>query len=196
MIKGKLEHVPTELCFHSPFNTRKTRDAKQIKRLAERINKFGFEETRALWVRPVDGRYEVFAGGIRLEAATLAGQPHIPVIQHYGCSDDEVAFLAEYDNENDEYHTPVSPVDIWAEYARLKSIGWTQQRIAKAKGVSQGTVSERLKFNTVSDKVKEFIGKGLLDEFHLREICQLSAADNLSPWLTTEQAWEKQASLF
>ena len=46
-------------------------------------------------------------------------------------------FLAEYDNENDEYHTPVSPVDIWAEYARLKSLGWTQQRIAKAKGVSQ-----------------------------------------------------------
>ena len=79
---------------------------------------------------------------MRLEAANLADvSPDIPVIPHKDCSDDEVAFLAEYDNENDEYHTLVSPVDIWAEYARLKSLGWTQQRIAKAKGVSQATVS-------------------------------------------------------
>ena len=79
---------------------------------------------------------------MRLEAANLADvSPDIPVIPHKDCSDDEVAFLAEYDNENDEYHTLVSPVDIWAEYARLKSLGWTQQRIAKAKGLkSQGLV--------------------------------------------------------
>ena len=79
---------------------------------------------------------------MRLEAANLADvSPDIPVTPHKDCSDDEVAFLAEYDNENDEYHTLVSPVDIWAEYARLKSLGWTQQRIAKAKGLkSQGLV--------------------------------------------------------
>jgi len=43
------------------------------------------------------------------------------------------------------------------------------------------------------DRVKEFISKGLLAEFHLQEIIQLSAADNLSPWLTTSQAWEELA---
>jgi len=190
LIKGKLKYVPKELCFHSPFNTRKTRDAKQIKRLAERIKKFGFEETRALWVRPVDGKYEVFAGGMRLEAANLTDKPTIPVIPHHDCPDDEIAFLTEFDNENDEYHTPICPVDIWAEYARLRDLGWTQQRIGKAKGVVQNTVSYRLKFHTVSNKVKEFISKGLLAEFHLMEICQLSAADNLSPWLTTSKVWE------
>jgi len=45
----------------------------------------------------------------------------------------------------------------------------------------------------MTDKVKGFISKGLLAEFHLQEIIQLSAADNLSPWLTTHQAWEELA---
>lgn len=40
-------------------------------------------------------------------------------------------------------------------------------------------------------KIKDFINRDLLQEFHLREICQLSAADKLSPWLTT--AWEELA---
>jgi len=45
----------------------------------------------------------------------------------------------------------------------------------------------------MSDKVKGFIARGLLDEFHLEEICELFAANNLSPWLTTSQAWEELA---
>lgn len=190
MIKRKLELVSLDSCIPSPFNTRKTRDAKQIERLAERIKKYGFEETRAVWVRSANGKYEVFAGGIRLEAAKMAGMLTIPVIPH-DCSDDEVAFLTEYDNENDEYHSPVLPVDIWAEYSRLKSLGWTQARIAKAKGVGQTVVSRRLKFHSMSDKIKDFIRRDLINEFHLEEIGHLSAADTLSPWLTTSQAWEE-----
>lgn len=64
-------------------------------------------------------------------------------------------------------------------------MGWTQERIAKAKGIGQGTVSKRLTFHLVPDKVKEIIGKGLMDEFSLREICKIFAANNLSGWLTT-----------
>ena len=45
--------------------------------------------------------------------------------------------------------------DIWAEYARLKSLGWTQQRNAKAKNVDRSWVARRLQFYTLSDKVKK-----------------------------------------
>lgn len=128
-----------------------------------------------------------------VKAKLVANLSPIPVIQYDDCSDDEVAFLTEYDNENDEYHTPVSPVDIWAEYARLKSLGWTQQRVAKAKVVAQSVVSRRLKFHTMSDKVKDFIRRDLIDESHLEEISYLSAADTLSPWLTTQQVWQEVA---
>lgn len=87
----------------------------------------------------------------------------------------------------------------WEELAqkavngRLKSLGWTQKRIAKAKGVSQQWVSDRLKFYSLNDKVKEFTSKGLLPEVLLQEICHLQVTCNLSPWLTTQQAWEALA---
>jgi len=51
--------------------------------------------------------------------------------------------------------------------------------------VDKATIS-RLKFNRMSDKVKDFVNRGLLAEFHLREICSLSTVDTLSPWLTTQ----------
>jgi len=72
--------------------------------------------------------------------------------------------------------------DIWAEYARLKSLGWTQQRNAKAKNVDRSWVARRLQFYTLSDKVKNFISKGLLTELHLQEICRLSVTDIFHPW--------------
>jgi len=110
---------------------------------------------------------------------------------------DEISRLADVDNENDEYHVPVSPVDIWAEYARLRDEeGWTQKRIARAKGVSQTLVSMRLRLHTLSDRAKDFITQGVIDEKHLIEITQgiTRVIDSFFPWLTTEQAWEELAA--
>jgi len=65
-------------------------------------------------------------------------------------------------------------------------MGWTQQRIADAKGVAQNTVAWRLKLHDeTSDKVKESICQKLIDEDHLYEIFQLSVDRYLSPWLST-----------
>lgn len=193
MDRGKIEEVPIGTCFVSLFNTRKTRDAQQVQKLAERIKRFGFEETRALWVRRLNSKCEVFAGSMRLEAAKLVGVKNVPVVP-YVCTDEEMAFLTEYDNENDEYHTPVPVVDVWAEYARLKGLGWTQERIAKAKGLKTHTlVSERLRLHTASDKVKSFVTDKLLTEENLREIVTLSLSDNLSSWLTVSQCWDELA---
>ena len=75
--------------------------------------------------------------------------------------------------------------DIWAEYARLKSLGWIQQRVAKAKDVDRSVVSRRLVFHTMPSKVKDFVARGLLDEGHLREIITCVAQPHFSPWLTT-----------
>ena len=81
-----------------------------------------------------------------------------------------------------------SCVDTWAEYDRLKQLGWTQERIAKAKGVSQGLISERIRLASMPDKVKHFITGGQVTEENLREILKLSLSNNLSGWLTTSQA--------
>ena len=172
-----LVDVPISKCVHSRFNTRKTRDADSVRRLAERMQKVGFERTRALWAVQQNGHYEVFAGGTRLEAARMIGADTVPLMLHAELTNEEISRRADLDNDSDEYHEPVSPVDVWAEYARLHDEeGWTQATIALAKGVTQSRVSERQKWAALPDHVKRFIQQKLLTEAHLREITSLSIA--------------------
>lgn len=181
-------------CIISRFNVRKTRSEEQIQRLAKRIERNGFELTRAVWAyRHDDGVCEVFAGGTRLEAARRAGVT-IPVILFEGYSDEEISRLSDVDNENDEYHEPVSPVDVWAEYARLRDEeGWTQEKIAEVKGVSQAWVSRRLKFHKLPERIKQIMRQDWFAEGHLAEITVICVDAYFAPWLTTEQAWQELA---
>lgn len=141
-----LQDISSGDCIISRFNTRKTRPQQDVEKLAERIRQNGFELTRAPWAyRNGKGILEVFAGGTRLEAAQLCQVP-IPIILFEGYSDEEIARLETQDNEDDEYHTPVPNIRVWAEYARLRDEeGWEQQQIAdaKTKGIVS-RVSERL----------------------------------------------------
>lgn len=181
--------VPVALLSHSRFNTRKTRSQEDIRTLAERIKRIGFERTRAPWVVPANDGFEVFAGGTRLEAAKLAGLETIPVLVHYGYTPEEISRLSDFDNECDEYHRPVPITDVWAEYARLyEEEGWTQEKIGQVKGVSQVMVSLRLKLHRLPSRIKEFINQGLLSETHLIKIAGLQIDLYFAPWLTQEQA--------
>jgi ParB/RepB/Spo0J family partition protein len=179
---------PAELRL-SDYNPRTTRPQDQIARLAERISTNGYEITRALWVYPNNSHVEVFAGGTRLEAAKLANLPEVPCVLHRGYTDEEIIHLAEQDNENDEYHAPVPIVDVWLSYKALADAGWTQEQIARAKGVARSLVSDRLQYAHLPRAVRDrFVEIPSLIESHAREISGLSKFDNLHPWLAREAA--------
>lgn len=184
----RIEEIPIDKLSISQYNPRKTRSKDYIEKLAERINHNGYEITRALWVYPNNGKYEVFAGGTRLEASKIAGLDKVPSVIHDGYSDEEIIKLADEDNENDEYHEKVSITDMWASYKALADQGWTQERIAKAKGVSQNFVSYRINLAELPESVLDkFITTPNLNERHGRELLRLSPGDNLEQWITREQ---------
>lgn len=184
-----IDFLPVTALAHSAYNPRRARGEEAIQRLAERMQRNGYEVTRAVWAHQVNSHYEVFAGGTRLEAARAAGLSKIPVVVHIGYTDADIVRLAELDNENDEYHEPVSIVDVWASYKALADADWTQQQIADAKGCSQAFVSMRLKLANLPQSVLvHFITNDYLKEGHAREIVGLSQSDNLAPWLTQEAA--------
>lgn len=187
-IKKSIISAPIGRLEISEYNPRKGRKKEDIEKLAERISRNGFEVTRALWVRKNGDRYDVFAGGTRLKAARLAKLTEVPIVLHEGLTEDDMVRLADEDNENDEYHDSVGPVDVWANYAWLISLpGWSQERIAKAKGLKSHTwVSRRLKMNDLSDRVKNFVRQGSLSEGHLVELLPLCVAAHLSIWLTVQ----------
>jgi ParB/RepB/Spo0J family partition protein len=193
-IQTLLEGVNPNDCNISRFNARKTRPQEDVDRLAERIKTNGYETTRAVWAcHGEEGNLEIFAGGTRLAAAKQA-QCSISVILFEGYTDDEIVKLSEQDNEDDEYHQPVPILDVWADYARLHDEeGWTQERIAKAKGITQAMVSLRLRLHALPDTINQFINQGLLKEAHLIEISQIQIDLYFLPWLTDEQAWQELA---
>ncbi len=87
-------------------------------------------------------------------------------------------------NQNDEYHTPVSVVDVWMDYKRLADSKWTQQRIATAKKVSQQLVSFRIQCAKLPVKALEFFtNRSFLNERHAIEISRLLTVSNLTPWI-------------
>lgn len=173
----------------SPYNPRRTRSRADIEKLAQRIERNGFEITRALWAYPVNAHYEVFAGGNRLEAVRMTSIEDVPVIVHEGFTDDEITGLADQDNENDEYHTPVSIVDKWMDYKRLADAGWEPSRIEKAKKTTLSRVSERLKYANLPQGVLSAFSKSdFLTESHAAEICRISNLEIPTKWLTRESA--------
>lgn len=186
--KKTIVNIPTEKLVTSWLNPRRTRPQSYIDRLAERMQRNGFEITRALWAYAENGHYEVFAGGTRLEAAKVANIETVPVVLHEGYTDDELTRLADEDNENDEYHAPVSVVDVWMDYKKLiDTPGWTQQRIANAKGVNQALVALRLNYTSFPDAVMTaFIKNDFLKEGHAAEIRKLLNFNNFAPWLTRD----------
>ncbi len=186
---SKLVSIRVDRLVVSRFNSRKSRPKANVERLADRIKRNGFEATRALWVYQELDKYEVFAGGTRLEAARLAGLAEVPCLVHDALTEEEIARLETADNENDEYHSPVPLPDVWAECWRLnREEKWTQQRIAEAKGWSQQVVSKRLRFFE-TEAIRQPVLDGLFDEGHADEILGVySTSSELARWLTTEQA--------
>ena len=173
-----IEHIPITDLEISKYNPRKTRPPDYIQRLAERIERNGFEITRALWVYSENGTYKVFAGGTRLQASRQARLKEIPCVVHVGFTEDEIVGLADLDNENDEYHEEVSIVDTWMSYLALARDGWTQQRIADAKGVSQKSVSNYIRCANLPKSILDFSNRELINERHAIELLNLVTATN------------------
>ena len=158
---------------------RSVHDTEKVPALADRIQRNGFEVTRAVWVYR-DGEQYAVLGGTRMDAAGQAGLTNIPVLIHEGFAVEQIVRLSDEDNENDEYHTPVPLQEVWASYKRLSEQPaddygkWTEDRIAEAKGVKQPEVNVRLKYAGFPQAVlTQFIKNDFLKESHAKEISQI-----------------------
>lgn len=180
--------IPIDQCLLSDLNERVTRPLENIDRLTERINRMGYEKTRAVWCTQKDGKYHIFAGGTRFEACRKLNMQTIPVIVFEGISDAEMAKLSHDDNVNDEYHVPVPITDIWAEYYHLnKDLGWTQEEIAYAYDITRQMVGFRINLHELPNEVKKYANQNLITETQLIQILPLQIDLHFQEWLTTDQ---------
>ena len=73
---------------------------------------------------------------------------------------------------------------VGASYKALADDGWTQERIATAKGCSQTYVAFRIRLARLPSSILEIITKNINNERQARELLNYYHGNNLSPWLT------------
>lgn len=173
--------VPIGLIEVSPFNPRRTWDAKHVDNIAQLIERNGYDGTQAIKCHEEGGKYYVFAGSNRLKACQKLQLVSIPVYVYSGYADEELWRMAYEDNEQADAQAQFSMVDIWMDYKAKSEAGWTQQKIADVLGVSQPTVKYRLFFSKFEKAVLDKISTSpFLKEGHCRELIELVQCTNFN----------------
>ncbi|MFY9328585.1 MAG: ParB/RepB/Spo0J family partition protein, partial [Georgfuchsia sp.] len=135
-------------------------------------------------VQGARGRYEVCAGGRRLEALTLlvnngdiAGNYPVPVL----IVPADKALIASL-SENC-FHIPMHPADEYAAFAKLSGQGKSVEDVAAAFGVTPLVVKRRMKLATVSPKLMALFRE---DQIGLDCLMVLASVDDHEK---QEQVW-------
>ena len=156
----------------SPDQPRKSFDEYELKRLSDSIKASGI--IQPLIVRKAENGYRLIAGERRLKAAVMAGLRRVPCVVHK--ADDETAALYSL-IENLQR----SSLTVFEEADGINRLiyeyGISQSEAAARLGISQSSLSNKLRLLKLSDSIKERISSAGLTERHARALLRLSAED-------------------
>lgn len=159
---------PSEI-MPSPDQPRKSFDEYELKRLSDSIQASGI--IQPLIVRKTaDGNYRLIAGERRLKAAVMAGLRRVPCVIHK--TDEETAALYSI-LENLQR----SNLTVFEEAEGINRLiteyGVSQAEAAARLGISQSSLSNKLRLLKLSDSIKERISSARLTERHARALLRL-----------------------
>ncbi|NIO75036.1 MAG: ParB/RepB/Spo0J family partition protein [Armatimonadetes bacterium] len=165
----EISHIKT-----NPYQPRLSLDSGQMQELVESIRAHGV--LQPLLVRSSNGRYELIAGQRRLQAASVAGLTHVPVVVRE-CSDREMLELALVENLQRE---DINPLERARAYQRLKNeFGLDQEAVGAAVGKSRASVANSLRLLTLPSPVQNMLAEGKLSEGHARALISLEDAEDI-----------------
>ena len=158
---------PSEIAV-SPDQPRKSLDEYELKRLSDSIKASGI--IQPLIVRKTDRGYQLIAGERRLKAAVMAGLRRVPCVINK--TDDETAALYSL-LENLQR----SNLTVFEEAEGINRLiteyGISQSEAAARLGISQSSLSNKLRLLKLGDSIKERISSARLTERHARALLRL-----------------------
>jgi ParB family transcriptional regulator, chromosome partitioning protein len=170
--QAKATHtLPTAFLKPNRFQPRKTFVEKDLHDLTESVREKGI--LQPILVRPLSGdTYEIVAGERRWRAAQQAQLHDVPVVVRE-MSDSEALELAIVENVQ---RADLNVIEEAAAYHELTDrFGYTQERIAKEVGKTQGHISNTIRLLRLPESVKVMLRDGQLTAGHARTL--LSADD-------------------
>ena len=152
----------------SPDQPRRSFDEYELKRLSDSIKASGIFQP--LIVRKTDRGYQLIAGERRLKAAVMAGLRRVPCVINK--TDDETAALYSL-LENLQR----SNLTVFEEAEGINRLiteyGISQSEAAARLGISQSSLSNKLRLLKLGDSIKERISSARLTERHARALLRL-----------------------
>ena len=158
---------PSEIAA-SPDQPRKSFDEYELKRLSDSIRASGI--IQPLIVRKTEEGYRLIAGERRLKAAIMAGLRRVPCVLHK--IDDETAAL--YSLLENLQRSNLTVFEEAEGINRLISeYGISQSEAAARLGISQSSLSNKLRLLKLGESIKERISSARLTERHARALLRL-----------------------
>jgi ParB family transcriptional regulator, chromosome partitioning protein len=166
---NEVVYIPLDKIEVNPFQPRKHFGDEDIDKLANSIEQYGV--LQPISVRRDGDRYQLIIGERRTRASIKAGLTHIPAIL-VDVEDNDSAVAALIEN--------LLRVDLnFLEEAEaiiklMEEHGLSQTELSKTLGMSQSSISNKIRVFGLPDEVKIRISEGRLSERHARALLKLS----------------------
>ncbi len=173
---GALRTIPVELLQRGQYQPRVDMRQDTLENLANSIRVQGV--VQPIVVRPIasknnEQRYEIVAGERRWRAAQLAGLAEIPAVVR-DVPDESAIALALIENIQRENLNPLE--EARALDRLIREFDLTHAEAAKAVGRSRAAVSNLLRLQELSDKVKPMLEDRQLEMGHARALLGITDA--------------------
>lgn len=167
-----VEQIRVEDIIPNRFQPRLTFNEKELKELADSIKVHGV--IQPLVLRKIGNKYEIIAGERRYKASCIAGLKNVPAIVR-DLSDNESAEIALIENLQRKNLTSIEEAQ---SFKNLLNRGYTtQDKLAEALGVTQSTISNKLRLLNLCDEVQNALLNNKISERHARSLLTLSDPD-------------------
>lgn len=183
--------IPVDKIYPSPAQPRKDFDDERIIRLAESFTRYGILQPLTVRFaadpRIYSGReslknyqYELIAGERRLRAAKIAGFAEVPcmIAEADGRRAAEMSIVENLMREDLNLFEQAGAIG-----ALIEVYGLTQEQTARALGMTQSSVANKLRLLRLSEREREMILENRLTERHARALLKIAAPEERIPVL-------------
>lgn len=172
-LDASMDEIPIEFISPGPFQPRKNFSDDSLDELAESIKRQGI--VQPIVVREGGAsKYEIIAGERRWRAAQRAALDTVPVVVKQ-VSDESAIAMSLIENIQREDLNPIEEAE--ALNRLLEEFQLSHQQLADAVGKSRAAVTNYLRLNGLSSKLKQLLITGALEMGHARALLSLSGVD-------------------
>ena len=171
--ENNIQEIPLKDLTVSPLNVRKTSSDKEIAELAQSIQSKGLIQNLTAFASKGEKKYEVVAGGRRLQALQLLAKNKVidPNVYTVRVNLIEKSNATEISLTENAMRADLHPVDQFGAFKKLVDDGTSIEDVAASFSVTPAVVNRRLRMASAAPEVLEAFKAGDIDLDRVMAFC-------------------------